>query len=64
MVVEPRHAATPFEQFFDTEFQQELAAVVIPAEDQARVVPEAQPSWDRRAAYIIWNLKGRPGDTW
>lgn len=40
-----------FVKFFDGEFQRALRAVVIPGMETA--------SWDRRAAYLLWQATDR-----
>lgn len=44
---------TPFERFFADTFQRELELVLIPREEL--LYPDrAEPSWDRRAAWLLW----------
>lgn len=39
---------TPFERFFDAEFQRRLDAA-----------PQELGSWDRKAAWLLWCAEGR-----
>lgn len=55
-------AVTPFEAFFAGEFQRRLDAVADVPGIFASNLSLSSASWDRKAAFLLWDALGRPGE--
>ena len=54
---------TPFETFFAEDFQRMLDATPdVPGLFSSPTARLPESSWDRKAAYLLWECLGRPGD--
>lgn len=51
---------TPFERFFATEFKKRLDEVGSEPGALSSGVPLSEASWDRKAAFLLWDALGRP----
>lgn len=54
---------TPFEVFFEGEFQRRLVTLPNEAGLLSSGLAIRDASWDRRAAFLLWVASGRPGDS-
>lgn len=55
---------TPFEQWFSADWQKALREVPADTTVLSSGFSIASASWDRRAAYLLWNALGRPNAAW
>lgn len=54
---------TPFESFFEHDFQRLLDSVPDEKLYSCGIRGLASSSWDRKAAFLVWEARGRPDDS-
>jgi hypothetical protein len=55
---------TPFEQWFSSDWNKALHSVPVDTSVLSSGQSIHTASWDRRAAYLVWDALGRPNAAW